>query len=498
MTKEIQFRRGSTSDHISGAGFTGALAEVTVDTTNNTLRVHDGSTLGGHELVGVAVTQRITNKDIVAIGLSVTGISTISVDSSSDALRITQTGSGNALVVEDETNPDATPFVIRATGFVGIGTTNPTKTLHVEGTARISDQIVFGSGNKGAGANIKIGASSGSGLTSAAISNIMIGDFVGGFATSGGFNVLIGTVAGSNVTTGDHNVCIGSYSEVPIPTGDDQLVISNSSVSWINGNSSGNIGIGTTNPTEKLHVDGNIQTSGNILNALGDRFLVGVSTVTVLTSGTTYTPPANLISALVIATGGGGGGGGADGADVTSGSGGGGGGAGATAIRCYSAQELGASATYSIGGAGNAGSGTNGTSGTAGGNTTFTPAGPGGTLTANGGALGSGGGAQATGVAVRGGIGGLATGGQFNTGGGDGGDGGGADATEMGIGGVGGGSFWGGGGSCGMAANAGATAGTTASTYGSGGGGAGAQDTTTGAAGGAGYQGVIFVLEFTG
>jgi len=38
--------------------------------------------------------------------------------SSSDAVRITQTGIGNALLVEDSTNPDATPFVINSTGIV--------------------------------------------------------------------------------------------------------------------------------------------------------------------------------------------------------------------------------------------------------------------------------------------------------------------------------------------------------------------------------------------
>ena len=41
MPKEVQFRRGTSSEHVDGAGFTGAIAEVTVDTTNNTLRVHD-------------------------------------------------------------------------------------------------------------------------------------------------------------------------------------------------------------------------------------------------------------------------------------------------------------------------------------------------------------------------------------------------------------------------------------------------------------------------
>lgn len=39
------------------------------------------------------------------------------------ALRITQLGTGNALLVEDSTNPDASPFVIDATGVVVLGST---------------------------------------------------------------------------------------------------------------------------------------------------------------------------------------------------------------------------------------------------------------------------------------------------------------------------------------------------------------------------------------
>jgi len=58
----------------------------------------------------------------------------ISVNSSSDALRITQVGSGNALLVEDSANPDATPTVIAATGNVGIGTTSPATNLSIIGT----------------------------------------------------------------------------------------------------------------------------------------------------------------------------------------------------------------------------------------------------------------------------------------------------------------------------------------------------------------------------
>ena len=47
MAKRVQRRRGTTSEH---SGFTGAEGEITVDTTIDTLVVHDGSTPGGHPL----------------------------------------------------------------------------------------------------------------------------------------------------------------------------------------------------------------------------------------------------------------------------------------------------------------------------------------------------------------------------------------------------------------------------------------------------------------
>ena len=62
----------------------------------------------------------------------------VSVSSATDAVRITQTGTGNALVVEDAANPDSSPFVIDASGNVGIGTTAPGSALDVKGTLRLS------------------------------------------------------------------------------------------------------------------------------------------------------------------------------------------------------------------------------------------------------------------------------------------------------------------------------------------------------------------------
>jgi len=61
MAIELKLRRGSSTENNS---FTGSIGEVTVDTTNNTLRVHDGSTLGGTESVSLAGSQVLENKTL--------------------------------------------------------------------------------------------------------------------------------------------------------------------------------------------------------------------------------------------------------------------------------------------------------------------------------------------------------------------------------------------------------------------------------------------------
>jgi hypothetical protein len=55
------------------------------------------------------------------------------VNATTPALRITQTGTGDSILVEDAANPDSSPFVVTAAGDVGIGTNTPEKKLHVVG-----------------------------------------------------------------------------------------------------------------------------------------------------------------------------------------------------------------------------------------------------------------------------------------------------------------------------------------------------------------------------
>lgn len=62
----------------------------------------------------------------------------INVNSATDALRITQTGTGNALVVEDSGSPDSSPFVVNAAGTVIIGAVSAVAAPDYGGTQRTS------------------------------------------------------------------------------------------------------------------------------------------------------------------------------------------------------------------------------------------------------------------------------------------------------------------------------------------------------------------------
>jgi hypothetical protein len=72
---------------------------------------------------------------VVPRDIAINATAIISANSATDALRITQTGAGNAILVEDSANPDSTPFVVDAAGNVGIGTTSPSS--YLSGTAKL-------------------------------------------------------------------------------------------------------------------------------------------------------------------------------------------------------------------------------------------------------------------------------------------------------------------------------------------------------------------------
>lgn len=125
---------GTKGAWIKNVTTAGTLTTGNLVITSNTASVN--STTGAVTVAGgVGV-----GGNIVAAGaVTVTGGVGVNTNTTTDALRITQTGTGNALVVEDSANPDSTPFVVDASGDVGIGTSLPTKKLHVVGDVLLED-----------------------------------------------------------------------------------------------------------------------------------------------------------------------------------------------------------------------------------------------------------------------------------------------------------------------------------------------------------------------
>ena len=88
MPTAVQFRRGTTAQNNS---FTGAVGELSVDTTIGTLRVHNG-TIGGNILASIDAVQTLSNKTIANVVLTGTITAGGSVGSSGQYLQSTGTG----------------------------------------------------------------------------------------------------------------------------------------------------------------------------------------------------------------------------------------------------------------------------------------------------------------------------------------------------------------------------------------------------------------------
>ena len=121
MTKGVQQRRGNTAQH---ASFNGQQGEITVNTDRWTVVVQDGSTLGGYEHVNLNSTQRLSNKDIVATNLTVSGVGTFSSD----------------IDVDGHTELDNVNISGVST-FVGVGTFQ--SDLFVDGIATVGTALSF-------------------------------------------------------------------------------------------------------------------------------------------------------------------------------------------------------------------------------------------------------------------------------------------------------------------------------------------------------------------
>jgi hypothetical protein len=124
MTFSGQVNAGvSTLGITTTAGLSATQLSISGVSTFAGITTVTGTTLFSRQLNVSGVSTFNNTLNVVPTSTGIAGL--FSGTTSSDMVRITQLGTGNALVVEDSTNPDSTPFVISGGGNVGIGTTNP-------------------------------------------------------------------------------------------------------------------------------------------------------------------------------------------------------------------------------------------------------------------------------------------------------------------------------------------------------------------------------------
>jgi hypothetical protein len=113
-------------------------------TASQGLQVGTATTVSGAYIsgdVGIGVTLAGAKLNVVPTASGIAGL--FSGTTSNDMVRITQLGAGNALVVEDSSNPDVTSFVISGFGSVGIGTSFPRYLLDIDTTTSTGTTAVY-------------------------------------------------------------------------------------------------------------------------------------------------------------------------------------------------------------------------------------------------------------------------------------------------------------------------------------------------------------------
>ena len=249
MPTQVQWRRGTTTQHNS---FTGAAGEVTVDTTLDTLRVHDGSTAGG---IRIAKFSEITSGDITAV-VAGTGLSG-GATSGSATLALSHLG------LESLSDPN-------------------------------DDQIVFWDDSAGATAFLDIGsglAISGTTLSSS-ITQYADSDARGSISVtdSGGdgslaYNSSTGVITYTGPSASEVRAHISAGTGVGISSGEisiGQAVATSSNVTFANVAATGNVTI-----TGNLDVNGTTTTLDTTNSTIADRLIE-------LGNGTSGTPSNDM------------------------------------------------------------------------------------------------------------------------------------------------------------------------------------------------------------
>ena len=292
MPTTLQLRRGTTSQNNA---FTGSVGEVSVDTDKDTLRVHDGATAGGFEVVTTSATQTLTNKTLTSpifTNAAFAGASFTFEGATDDSFETT-------LIATDPTADRTVTIPNATTTLVGQDTTDELTNK----TINSSSNTITISGSEATLSNIANAS-----LTN---SSITVTDGSNSTATAlGGTITFNGTANEVEVAESSGTITIGLPSDVTV--GNDLTVSGNltvngttttiSTTNTVASDTLLELGNGTTG--SPANDSGIIIERGDSDNAFigfdesADKFIVGTTTATGASTGnltiTTGTIVANL------------------------------------------------------------------------------------------------------------------------------------------------------------------------------------------------------------
>jgi len=143
----VQLRRGTAAEHSS---FTGAAGEVTVNTTRNSIHVHDGSTAGGTELATKSSVDNLSS-DTITDADADTHVK-VEATADSDVVAITAGGTNIA-------NFSSTTMTVNGNFTVsGTTTTVNTETVTIDDNILVLNNNATGSATENAGIEVERGS----------------------------------------------------------------------------------------------------------------------------------------------------------------------------------------------------------------------------------------------------------------------------------------------------------------------------------------------------
>jgi hypothetical protein len=195
---------------------------------------------------------------IGSVGIGTTQPSAIFevVSGGSEVFRISDAPSDNYLEI------DTDKFVINSSGDAGIGTTNPTQKLDVNGNVRLRGEIRDVNDSPGTSNYVLASGGPGADWTWKLVTDV----------GAGNLDAIFVRQNGSDVGTGGTNTTLDFYENFsltqPVVGIASIRLAENINITGIN-TVSGNLGIGTDAPTVKLDVNGSVAIGGSIYDANG-------------------------------------------------------------------------------------------------------------------------------------------------------------------------------------------------------------------------------------